>query len=122
MRLLGTLIMVVGALSASCAAKTAASMTTMPIVTPKGVRFAVRYPGATSVAVAGSFNRWSATSHPLNREASTGLWSLLITLTPGEHLFMYVVNGTEWISPPQAEDYIDDGFGTRNGIVIVRVR
>jgi 1,4-alpha-glucan branching enzyme len=77
-------------------------------------------PAARSVSVAGSFNQWSATSHPLARAQSPGVWTRVVPLPPGEHLFMYVVDGTQWISPPAAEDYADDGFGARNGIVVVR--
>lgn len=87
-----------------------------------GVRFAVRLPSAQSVAVAGGFNGWSASSHPMTRVGSDGVWFLVIPLPLGEHAFMYVVNGTQWLSPPQADDYVEDGFGNRNGLVIVRER
>jgi hypothetical protein len=33
---------------------------------------------------------------------------------------MYIVDGDSWISPPYAEDYVDDGFGAKNGVVVVR--
>jgi 1,4-alpha-glucan branching enzyme len=89
-------------------------------MTPAGVRFELLRPGARSVALAGSFNRWSTASHPLTRVGSRGLWSVVVALPPGEHLFMYVVDEAEWVSPPLAEDYSDDGFGARNGIVLVQ--
>ena len=72
--------------------------------------------------MAGSFNQWSPSSHPLAREGSRGIWMAVVALPPGEHLFMYVVDGTEWLSPPLAEDYVDDGFGARNGVVVVPPR
>jgi 1,4-alpha-glucan branching enzyme len=106
-----------GVMSASCAARTAPAA---PVVTPGGVRFVLMRSEARSVALAGNFNQWSAASHPLAREKSRGLWTIVVALPPGEHLFMYVVDGTEWISPPFAEDYVDDAFGARNGVVIVR--
>jgi 1,4-alpha-glucan branching enzyme len=91
-----------------------------PTATPSGVRFVLARPDAHSVAVAGTFNQWSATSLPLAREGSDRLWTIVVPLPPGDHLFMFVVDGTQWISPPLAEDYVDDGFGTRNGVVVVR--
>jgi 1,4-alpha-glucan branching enzyme len=91
-----------------------------PVVTAGGVRFAVAHASARMVALAGSFNGWSTSAHPLTLERQRGLWTVLVELPPGEHQFMYVVDGTEWISPPFAEDYADDGFGSRNGIVVVR--
>jgi 1,4-alpha-glucan branching enzyme len=105
------------AASASCAARMAPAP---PVVTPAGVRFVLERPDAKSVALAGSFNQWSASSNPLARAKSGGLWTIVLPLPPGEHVFMYVVNGAEWISPPLAEDYADDGFGAKNGVVVVR--
>ena len=102
--------------AASCAGPIRSSP---PVVTPAGVRFAFVQPTARSVAVAGSFNQWSPASNPLAREKS-GAWSALVALSPGEYLFMYVVDGTEWVTPPLAEDYVDDGFGSKNGVVVVR--
>ncbi len=90
-----------------------------PVLTPDGVRFVFIRPGASAVAVAGTFNQWSTSSHPLSRDPSSGTWTALVALAPGEHLFMYVVDGTEWLSPPAAEDYVDDGFGAWNGVVVV---
>ena len=68
-------------------------------------------PDATSVALAGTFNQWSASATPLSREGSEGRWTVVVPLPPGEHLFMYVVDGTQWITPPLADDFVDDGFG-----------
>ncbi len=103
--------------SASCATTMAPAM---PVVTPSGVRFVLIHPEAHSVALAGSFNQWSTSLHPLTRAKSPGAWTIVVALPPGEHLFMYVVDGTQWISPPIAGDYVDDGFGSKNGVVVVR--
>lgn len=106
---------VLSAAAAACAARTRAAA---PVETPAGVRFVVELPAARSVALAGSFNDWSASTYPLVR--ASGLWSIVVALPPGEHTFMYVVNGTQWITPPDAEEYADDGFGAKNGVLIVR--
>lgn len=91
-----------------------------PSVEPGGVRFTVHLPSAQSVAVSGGFNGWSPSSHPMTRVGSDGLWSAIVPLAPGEYPFMYVINGAQWLTPPLAEDYVEDGFGNRNGLVIVR--
>lgn len=108
---------VAAVVNVSCAAAARA-----PIITADGVRFTLARPGAKSVAVAGTFNGWSASSHPLSRNGSSAVWVGIVMLPPGEHLFMFVVDGTEWVAPPLAEDHVDDGFGSRNGVVIVRSR
>jgi len=91
-----------------------------PISLPEGVQFTLSQPEAESVAIAGNFNGWSSTAYPMSRSSDNGVWSIIIPLPPGEHLFMYVVNGEEWVQPPFADDFIDDGFGQTNGMVIVR--
>jgi 1,4-alpha-glucan branching enzyme len=91
-----------------------------PVVTPNGVRFRLADPDAQSVAVAGSFNDWSVSSHPLAREGTSNVWTTLVPLPPGEHLFMFVIDANRWITPPLADDFVDDGFGSQNGVVIVR--
>lgn len=91
-----------------------------PTVTPAGVRFSLVRADAHSVALAGSFNQWSVSSHPLSRVLTSAIWEAVVPLPPGEHLFMYVVDGTQWITPPDADDFVNDGFGSRNGVVIVQ--
>lgn len=115
MRALASLAVVAAAVVSAAVMRPSA-----PAMTPAGMRFELLRPGARSVALAGSFNRWSTASHPLTRMGSRGLWSVVVALPPGEHLFMYVVDEAEWVSPPLAEDYSDDGFGARNGIVLVQ--
>ncbi len=46
--------------------------------------------------------------------------SMLFRYSMAVFVFMFVVDGKQWVSPPMAEDYADDGFGARNGIVVVR--
>ena len=104
--------------SASCAATTARA----PVATPEGMRFTFTDAAARSVSVAGTFNDWSVTAHPLARAGSANVWSGVVSLPAGEHLFMFVVDGKQWVMPPLAEEYADDGFGAKNGVVIVRPR
>ena len=85
-------------------------------VVSNGVRFQVRRT-ASSIAVAGDFNGWSRTAHPMARSGE--MWTCLIPLPPGEHLFMYIVDGTSWMTPPNAAEVVPDGFGGWNGKVVV---
>jgi hypothetical protein len=86
-------------------------------VAADGVWFQVRRADARMVAVAGDFNGWSTTSHLMTRSGDE--WSTRIVLPRGEHVFMYIVDGTTWIAPPNAEDRLPDGFGGWNGRVVV---
>ncbi len=90
-----------------------------PQAVAEGVRFILSVPGANQASLAGSFNGWSPTTHPMKADGD-GRWMLVVPLPPGEYQFMYVINGKQWLTPPLAEDFVDDGFGNRNGVVIVR--
>lgn len=90
-----------------------------PIPGDNGVRFTYVNGEARSVAVAGAFNGWSVRRHPMEQVGENGLWTVTIPLDSGEHAFMYVVNGQEWVTPPMADDYVPDGFGLQNGLVVV---
>lgn len=50
----------------------------------------------------------------------SSLWSVDVPLAQGEYTFMYVIDGVRWITPPHAEDFVTDGFGQTNGVLIVR--
>ncbi|HXF94286.1 MAG TPA: isoamylase early set domain-containing protein [Nitrospiraceae bacterium] len=85
----------------------------------EGVRFTVVAPSARSVAVAGDFNGWSPTTHPLKPAGCDGVWSGVVAIPEGEYRFMYVIDGKRWLTPPEAEDFVRDGFGNLNGVLVV---
>lgn len=85
-----------------------------------GVRFTLLAPEATEVFVMGSFNNWSKGATPMKAVNRSGLWSVEVPLNEGEYTFIYLVNGIRWVTPPMAEDFVTDGFGHTNGVVVVR--
>lgn len=92
----------------------------MPKPVAGGVRFTLLAPGATEVCVMGSFNNWRKGTTPMKAVDKNGLWSVEVPLNEGEYTFIYLVNGTRWVTPPMAEDFVTDGFGQTNGVVVVR--
>jgi len=90
------------------------------VVLPAGVRFQLAAADARQVAVAGTFNGWSTSTHPLRLDGTSGLWVATLSLPPGAHQYVYVIDGSRWIRPPLAEAYVADGFGSESGLVIVR--
>lgn len=93
---------------------------TVPTPLAGAVRFTVLVPGANQVFLVGSFNGWAKESMPMTIIDGSALWSVDVPLAEGEHTFMYVIDGVRWMTPPHAEDFVTDGFGQTNGIVIVR--
>lgn len=83
------------------------------------VQFVLKAPQARSVSVAGDFNAWQPATAELRDADGDGVWTGFISLPAGEHKYMFVVDGQRWISDPQAQRYVDDGFGMRNALIAV---
>lgn len=86
-------------------------------VAKDGVYFQLRRPAAISVSIAGDFNNWSQDAHPMRR--SGDFWTSVVPLPPGDYAFMYLVNGMEWVTPPNAMELVPDVYGSMNGKVSV---
>lgn len=86
------------------------------------VRFELTAPDAGQVALAGSFNGWSDTSTFFTQDAETGVWSVTVPLAPGEHEYLFVIDGDRWIPDPEAHALVDDGFGNLNSMLVVGPR
>lgn len=83
------------------------------------VQFAFADPAAKTVTVAGDFNDWNAEATALRDTDGDGVWTGLIALRPGMHKYMFVVDGEKWVTDPEAERYVDDGFGNRNAVIAI---
>lgn len=76
------------------------------------VAFVLDAPDASSVYLAGDFNRWSGEGYALRKTGRDGKWEIKIPLERGRvYVYNFVINGTEWIADPAAEVRVDDGFG-----------
>lgn len=70
------------------------------------------------VYLVGDFNEWRPTQPmaPRNGHAEQEL-----ILTPGAYQYGCLEAGGHITSPPDAPAYVDDGFGGRNGLIVIRV-
>jgi 1,4-alpha-glucan branching enzyme len=82
------------------------------------VEFRMAAPGARSVALAGDFTKWSP-DHRLEDLNGDGVWTARVAIPPGVHTYMFVIDGSAWVTDPHAERYLDDGFGNRNAVLAV---
>ncbi len=82
------------------------------------VQFVLRAPEASSVALAGDFNGWRPTI-VLQDPSGEGVWTARVPLRPGVHEYMFVIDGSRWVTDPLAERYSDDGFGNRNAVLAI---
>lgn len=80
-------------------------------------RFMYTDDDASSVAVAGDFSGWEPI--PLSAQTVDGrtVWTGIVPVTKGEHQYMFVIDGSEWVTDPLAPVQRGDGFGNRNAVL-----
>jgi len=83
---------------------------------PVSTRLVCYAPGAETVAVAGSFNRWDPSAAPM-RPLGDGLFATDLVLPRGRHEYMFVLDEVEWVGDPSAPLAADDGFGQQNSVL-----
>jgi hypothetical protein len=82
------------------------------------VQFRLSAPGAASVVVTGDFDGWGG-SFAMSDVDGDGVWTGRVPVRPGVYTYMFVVDGSDWVTDPSAERYADDGFGNRNAVLAV---
>ena len=86
---------------------------------PVKVQFVLDAKRARSVAVVGDFNAWDGSATPLERDARTGVWSALVDVRPGRHLYAFLVDGTVLTLDPNAPRARDADYGTEQSVMMV---
>ena len=81
------------------------------------VRFQFTGEASESVAVAGAFSYWEPI--PLSEQRVNGrpVWTAIVAVPRGEHRYMFLVDGSDWVTDPLAPIVRDDSFGHRNAIL-----
>jgi hypothetical protein len=97
------------------------ALTPVRPVAPAGatVEFALNAATARQVTVVGDFNHWDVHATPLRRPATGGRWKAAVPLTPGRHVYAFVVDGVQWVPDPAAPRAVDDDFGSPNSVLTV---
>jgi Carbohydrate-binding module 48 (Isoamylase N-terminal domain) len=82
------------------------------------VQFSLEAPAATRVDLVGDFNEWAPTI-ALEDLDGDGVWTASVPLQAGVHEYMFVLDGSDWVTDPFAELHVDDGFGQENAVVAI---
>jgi AMP-activated protein kinase-like protein len=90
--------------------------------TPVKVQFVLDARRASRVAVVGDFNGWDGTKNLLERDSTTGLWTALVDVRPGRHVYAFLVDGATWTLDPNAPHAKDADYGTEQSVMIVGMR
>lgn len=89
---------------------------------PVPVQFVLDAPGASRVALVGDFNGWDTRTDTLTRDPASGLWSAVVSMPPGRHVYAYLVDGSVWTLDPNAPRTTDADYGTEQSVLIVGTR
>jgi len=92
--------------------------------TTKAASFCLTAPEARSVFLAGTFNDWSPTAAPMQRDPD-GRWTLSLDLAAGTYEYKFVVDG-QWCCEPGcaettegARSCVPNAHGTMNSTITV---
>ena len=73
---------------------------------------------ATTLSVVGDFNDWDVAATPMTRDGD--VWSVSLPLTPGRHVYAFVINGRRWLADPRAPRATDSDFGRPGSVLLVQ--
>lgn len=74
---------------------------------------------AERVCLCGDFNDWAQEETPLVRRED-GRFSVTLTLNQGHaYRFRYLIDGHRWENDTGADEYVDNGFGSKDSVVTV---
>jgi hypothetical protein len=90
--------------------------------TPVKVQFVLDARRASQVAVVGDFNGWDGAKNLLERDSKTGLWTALVDVRPGRHVYAFLVDGSTWTLDPNAPRTKDADYGNEQSVMIVGIR
>jgi hypothetical protein len=96
-----------------------AVLPSQPPVSDTLVKFVFVAPQAKNVSLVGDFNEWDLAKTPMMRSGESGLWTVVLPLSAGRHLYAFVVDGSSWVQDPSAPIAPDDGFGHANSVKLV---
>ena len=97
-----------------------------------GILFQYDAPSARQVNLAGNFpdNEWLKYGNQFDvmrddgsngdRVAGDGIWSIVKPLSPGRYEYKFVVDRNSWFIDPNALETVDDGYGGKNSVLIVK--
>lgn len=82
------------------------------------VTFTVRADAGSKVFLAGDFNNWNPTAKEMLDKKGDGLYTVVLSLTPGDYEYKYVVNGV-WCADPLNKNVVQNQLGTFNSVMHV---
>lgn len=93
-------------------------MRLMTQTTGTSVLFEIASEPGNQVYVAGTFNNWDPTVHPLTCDPTDGVFRAALLLPVGTHEYRFVVDGV-WQMDDKNPSWAPNGHGTLNSVIKV---
>jgi hypothetical protein len=82
------------------------------------VRFELDAPGASSVALVGTFNDWDSSRLMMADPGHDGVWQVSVRLKKNSlAVYNFVIDGSRWVVDPRSPAQVDDGFGGHSSVM-----
>lgn len=86
------------------------------VLTTEPYRFVIYRPGVEKAEIAGDFTGWERVS--MDRIASSGYWEITLDLDPGEHRYVFILDGQHRLADPTVMAREKDDFGGENSVIV----
>src|SRR5262245_21160696 len=93
----------------------AGDLETLPIPTA----FTLEHATASRVSLVGDFNKWNPESIRLVRQPGTNVWSIVVPITPGRHVYAFMIDDSVLTLDPRAPKAKDPALGVDASVVLV---
>lgn len=84
--------------------------------TGRAILFEVRAPPDSKVFIAGTFNHWNPTTHPLAYHPEDGVFRATLHLPAGTHQYKFLVDGA-WHLDIHCPHWVLNGQGSLNSVI-----
>jgi predicted carbohydrate-binding protein with CBM48 len=82
-------------------------------------QFVLENATARRVVVVGDFNNWNPSATPMSRSTDGRLWSAIVPMSPGRHVYGFMVNDSIFTLDPRTATARDPDFGTTASVLMV---
>lgn len=90
-----------------------------PDAAPLPHQFVFQSTAAHRISVVGDFNAWNPADAPMTRDPNTNLWSITLPITPGRHVYGFMIDDSVFALDPQEPTTRDPDLGTNGSVIIV---
>jgi hypothetical protein len=86
---------------------------------PVPKQFVLQNSVAKRVSLVGDFNNWNPAADPLTRDPASGLWTRVIPISPGRHVYGFMIDDSVLVLDPRAPKTKDPSLGVEGSVIIV---